>query len=195
MPDDLQNNDTLEEGLRRAGVFHPDDLQANRAGELSAAQKRWLTFEIAGWLSLAGVEMGIVVASWIFYFQHPFGSLFQISLFWGILLTIFAGMCIQEALPILGELRDGQVEAVSGTLSKHVTVVSSRAGSGAIFSIEIHNRSFGIHATTYDAIIDHQSYRLFYTPRNHTLVNIEPLFISDENRGSALASLQQKTRG
>jgi hypothetical protein len=192
MRDDLQDHNSLEEALIRAGAFHPDDLDENYAGYLSPAQKRWLALEAAFWLTLAGLELGLTGMIWIFYFQHHIQTALLLGLTWGFFLVIIASMCIHDARPILEELRDGRVEDIAGMLSKHVSFINNRGGRGAHCSIEIHNHLFGIAPSTYNAIIDHHSYRLFYTPKNRTLVNIEPLPRSDEKKRSALAALQNR---
>jgi hypothetical protein len=176
MKDNFQDHSSLEEALMRAGAFHPDDLEENHAGCLSPAQKRWLVLEAAFWLTLAGLELGLAGMLWIFYFQRHIQTVLLLGLTWGLLLMIIASICIHEAWPILEELRDGRVEDIAGTLSKHVSFLRTRTGGRMpSCSAEIHNHIFGIAPSTYNALIDHQSYRLFYTPKNRTLVNIEPL--------------------
>jgi hypothetical protein len=190
MSDDLQERD-LEESLRRAGVFHPEDLEANRAGQLSEAQKRWLALEAAFWFGLAGLETGLVIAIWVFFWLHPSGSLLIIALSWGVVLILLSISCVQDGRLILAERQDGRVEALAGTLSKHFSMGRSRWYGSTGCSIEIRGHLFDVSPSTYDAIVEHRSYQLFYTPKNRTLVNIVPLSALDEKRRSALASLQQ----
>lgn len=193
MSDDYQDYNLLEEGLIHAGVFHPDDLEFNDAGDLSPAQKRWLTLEAAFWLTLAGLEIGLVVTMWVFYFLHHIETVLLLSITWGSFLVMVANMCVIDARPILEELRDGKVDEIAGTVSKHYPTITTGKGRYRVghYSIEISGHLFDVHDSVYALILEHHSYRLFYTPRNKTLVNIEPLLSSDQKRRSALAALQQ----
>jgi hypothetical protein len=195
MNTDSPDQTAVEEALICAGVFHPEDLESNEAGYLSEAQKRWMVLEAALYLGVAGLEISLMVAMLVLYLHHPFRTLLLIALFWGIILTIGVVVCIQDARPILEELRDGRVDAITGSLSKHFTRMSGILllnWKSVHYGIRVRDRFFSISATTYDAIADHQIYRLFCTTRNKTLVNIEPLNAANEKRRSALASLQHR---
>jgi hypothetical protein len=139
---------------------------------------------------------------WVFFLLHPGGSLLLVASSWGVVLILLSISCAQDGRLILAERRDGRVEALAGTLSKHFSIGRSRwygsvgkglwsASTGC--SIEIHDHLFGVSPSTYDAIVEHRSYRLFYTPKYRTLVNIVPFSALDEKRRAALASLQQQT--
>ena len=181
MNDEMQKQD-LEEGLIRAGVFHPDEVEINETGHLSEPQKRWLALEAASWLGVAGLGMSLLAAMWAFYFQHPSGSLLLIGLTWGVVLALSAIACIQNSRSILDERRDDQVKTISGMLLKHFSYfsvgakkISIRQESTPTCSIEIHNQLFSVSPSTYEAIVEGRSYRLFYLPKHRTLVNVVPL--------------------
>ena len=185
-----QDQNSLEERLARVGVFHQDDLDANEAGHLSEAQKHWLALEAAFWLGLAGLETGLSATMWIFYLLHPSESLLFAALGWGVFLVLSALMCFGNGRAILAEREEDQVKTVSGMLLKHFSVRRKRSSLGergaVTCSIEIHNQLFRVSPSTYDAIIEGLSYRLFYLPKNHTLVNIVPLFTNpDKHLGAS----------
>jgi len=177
MKDEIQKQE-LEEKLMYAGVFHPDEVEINEAGYLSVGQKLWLVLEASFWFGMAGLEISLAASMWVFYFIHPYGSLLSISLIWGVVLVIFASVCAHSGKMIIDEQRDNQVKMVSGTLFKRFSLgnyYGARGGQGGHCNVEIHNQLFSISPSTYDAIAEGRSYRLFYLPKSRTLVNIVPL--------------------
>lgn len=192
--ENIQTLSEMEQALIWAGAFHPSDLGANLAGNLSSAQKLWLRLEVAFWVALAGLESALVITIWVLYFRFHIQQLLSAGLFWSTILIICVITCIVYAKPILEELTEGTVNEITGVVSKHLSYVSSKTGAGAFCSIEIRNHLFPISPYVYDVIADHQSYRLFYTPQNNTLLNIEPLSIRDGEKLAHLQNLQQRMK-
>lgn len=182
----------------RAGAFNPDDLIFNQIGELSPRQRGWLTLEIVGWACQIMFNLILLVAACVaFYLQFQFTNYFFLGgALWSILLLGNTGICLGNIWPIWKSLKDNEVQAVAGTISKRYTSqmpTKHRPGS-AYWALIIQSYTFGTSPRIFDSITEHKSYRIFYIPALKRLVNIEPLFSEEQQKKSALAALQAQAK-
>lgn len=175
--------DTVERKLVRAGGFNPDDLVFNQAGMLSQRQKHWLMLEVAGWVTQAGINLMLIICAWgVYYLQflHNLKVFLAGGLFWSFIIGFSILLCIEHARPLWMDIQNGQVEQISGLLIKYhgrgKNISTGRSVSGIHYTVRIRNCGFSVYPSIYAAIVEHQSYRLFYLPNAKKLVNIEPLF-------------------
>jgi hypothetical protein len=197
----LQDTDPLEKKLIRAGGLRPDDLVFNRAGELSPRQIGWLRLEVAGWIFQIGVDLALIVCAWLFYyFGHNLQALVMGGLFWSVILGISALSCIENARPLWTDINSNRVESISGTISKHygfgrgTSLNLHKDTRGVNWGLEIKNHRFSVHPRVYNSIVEHGTYRLFYTPNLQRVINIEPLIESHTEKQSTLAALQERAK-
>src|SRR5262249_33021490 len=112
--------------------FSPEDLEANRAGRLSEAQKARLT---RGWRRTLWILIGLVIvlllAATTFLFVGRRNDLPVLSVV-GVILTVInagvVGLGAQGYLRTSNDLKSGQVVTISGMVS-HTIRVSGRVAT------------------------------------------------------------------
>ena len=165
--------------LIRIGAFHPDDLEFNRAGDLSTGQKEKLLFFVIYWLAIAGLDFGIIVllihAQLLMYAETATPAILG-----SIFLGIMSIMCIKNCIPFWKDFKEGKVKTVSGMVAKHFAIIGTGTGKGfrgyaGYCNIKVQDQVFSLNPGHYDLVVDHDNYQLFYAPNSKRIVNIEPL--------------------
>lgn len=154
--------------------FSPEDLAANRAGELSAAQKVRL---MRGWRRTFWIILGLVVG---------FGLLATILLFLGqrnespilsvigitvtVINAVIVGLGAQSYLRTSSDLRGGRIATISGVVS-HTIRVSGRI---ATYILRVDGQEIVVSKPVFFAIEDAKPYHLYRAPASRTLLAAEP---------------------
>lgn len=155
--------------------FSADDLAANRAGELSVAQKARLA---RGWRRTFWVILGLVVgfglAATILLFlgqrnQSPILSLIGVTI--TVINAVIVGLGAQSYLRTSSDLRGGRVVTVSGVVS-HTIRVSGRV---ATYVLKIDRQEIVVSKPVFFAVEDAKPYRLYRAPASKTLLAAEPV--------------------
>lgn len=157
------------------GVLHPDDIEINRAGKISNRQKIVLQLRFLFWVCLASVEVFALTGVMIMQTQGnmPWILIIGIST---LLVTMFY-FCAINIIPYWKDLTENKVRTSSGVLYKHTSLsfTEKRGVTIAIHAIQVGGHTFSVSPFTYAVAKEGESYRLFYVPHSHTLVNIEEL--------------------
>jgi hypothetical protein len=187
-PSPGQVQKALREILATANSFAPEDLEANRNGEVSLSQhlkplkvatKYFLmTLFLAGcayWFSISGLELitqitGARLLLFILIFSIP-------PLVAGIC-ALFCGSITANALFDMFLSIPRQVQGL-GHKEKRIT--GSRRPTTHYYYV-VGGQSFEVDYGACAALIDDMEYRVYYLPRTSTLISIEPTDISAATR-------------
>ncbi|HUO80304.1 MAG TPA: hypothetical protein VMU00_09180 [Steroidobacteraceae bacterium] len=159
-----------------ADPFPTDALEANRRGELSAAQRqgfgnlararRKSSIGTAGFLLAGALLIGL--------FASPSAPMLWRVLIAGTCLAIAAFLVLRAVTgsdPLSRDLRDVHVAVVEGAIGKR-RVANGRTTS---YFLEVGERRFGVGSLTFGAAPEAGYVRLYYLPHSRKLVNLERL--------------------
>ena len=160
--------------LTEALNFSEEDLQANRAGRLSEAQKYRLT---RGWRRTLWIVIGLVIVltlgatTLIFVAQNNDLPVLNVI---GVLMTIInagiVGLGAQSYLRTSSYLKGGKVATISGVVS-HTIRVSGRV---ATYILKVDNQNVVVSRLVFFAVEDGKAYHLYRAPSSKTLLSAEP---------------------
>jgi hypothetical protein len=161
--------------LAAALGFTADDLAANRAGQLSAAQDARLR---QAWRRQLIVTVSLVIA---LMFGATFALFFgqrndsAVLSFIGILLTVInagvVGLAAQAYLRVNGDRARGGVLATSGAITRTLRVVSGRV---TVCVIKLGGDEVIVSKPVFNAFEEGGRYTLYRTPISKTLLSAEP---------------------
>jgi predicted phage tail protein len=161
--------------LASANNFTVEDLEHNRNGEVTSAQRM--------------KPLGQVIGGGVFgLFALVFGGLFFLPAFSSSGRTDFlAAMLIPAIFAGIFLLVSGWM-VINGLLDMSLSSISQVAGSGhkekrtsggknrsTTYYYVVNGQSFQVNKTAYTALIDNLEYRAYYLPRTKKLVSIEPI--------------------
>lgn len=156
--------------------FDQTDLAANRSGRITPRQKRRLLGH-AFFSALGGVAlfMATIVALLGFWANNqanlqtnPLTLLCPLA----VMLLVVGGavMLLMQAIYILGDFGSGRVLQTAGPAHKRIG-----GGRNVNFYVSVrHSPEFQINHPTYQAFLESQPYRLYYTANSHKLLAAEP---------------------
>jgi hypothetical protein len=153
--------------------FTPEDLAANRAGNLSEAQKERLT---RNWRRTLGIVIGLVIvcglgATILLFVAQQHGSPILSAV--GVLVTFvnaaIVGLGAQSYLRTSRDIREGRVTELSGVVS-HTIRVSGRA---ATYILNVGGQPLVVTKPVFFAVEDGKPYRFYRTPMSKTLLSGE----------------------
>ena len=160
--------------LTEALNFSEEDLQANRAGRLSEAQKYRLT---RGWRRTLWIVIGLVIVltlgatTLIFVAQNNDLPVLNVI---GVLITVInaavVGLGAQSYLRTSSDLKGGKVATISGVVS-HTIRVSGRV---ATYILKVDNQNVVVSRLVFFAVEDGKAYHLYRAPSSKTLLSAEP---------------------
>lgn len=175
-PDPFPGQADLVHRLSQANGFSLDALNANRAGQLTSAQRLRL---LPGFL--LGPGIAIIPALLDVVLINALINMPKSGANWTSLLAVagFAGVCglivLFGAWVSLGALADillGQAASVDGPCQKK----THRPGRGSRnYECRIGGQRFTVPWTAFDALEAGRPYRAYFAPRTKTLLSIEPL--------------------
>lgn len=160
---------TLTETLN----FTPDDLDANRAGKLSEAQKARLT---RNWRRTLWIVIGLVVvcglgATILLFVGQQQGSTILSAV--GVLVTFLnaatVGLGAQSYLRTSRDIREGRAAELSGVVS-HTIRVSGRV---ATYILNVGGQQMVVPKPVFFAVEDGKPYRFYRAPVSKTLLSGE----------------------
>ncbi len=151
-----------------------EDLDANRAGRLSEAQKQRLT---RGWRRTLWIVIGLVIVlgltatTILFLAQRNDLPVLNVI---GVLMTIInagvVGLGAQSYLRTNSDLKNGQVATISGLVS-HTIRVSGRV---ATYILKVGDQNLVVSRLVFFAVEDGKAYRFYRVPSSKTLLAAEP---------------------
>ncbi len=154
--------------------FSADDLAANRAGQLSDAQKQRLTrgWRRTLWIVIALVVVcGLTATVLLFLGQRSGSSILSVI---GVVVTVInaliVGVGAQSYLRTSSDVRGGRVAAITGVVS-HTIRVSGRV---ATYVLKVDDHEIVVPKPVFFAVDDARSYRFYRAPSSKTLLAAEP---------------------
>lgn len=160
--------------LGQAHAFSDEDLQVNRNGDLTAAQRNLLLRKTAS--GLGPVIFGLIFALGVLYpflaagrFPNDLASL-AIPLAMAAYLLASGGQALYKAVV---DALSGTVESVQGPGQKSTERRSTGRSRRTIYLYNIGDQNFEVPMSAYPALIDGLEYRVSYAPRSRRLLTIE----------------------
>jgi hypothetical protein len=156
--------------------FSPDDLAANRAGHLSAAQKARLRHDRQ---RLALINAGIICAAILLATLAIFFGLrgrSAILLVIGIGVTLcnaaLVGILTRAVLRLTFDLNSEQVETLRGSAAHTVRIIARRT---AVYLVHIGDVRLAVDQALFDSFATGVRYQVYRAPRSATLLAAEAL--------------------
>ena len=181
MPTEYVDLPIYHEELAAALGFTAADLEANRAGRLSAAQRSsWLRQYV--YRSVAGVAVVALVAAGCVVIAFAIGI--GASLSWqvlalAVLLLGAAGYFGVIAFRLAEDLNGGVVSSVEGLVQPSVNVTNIKTGSLGpgmpvwSFYWIVGDQRFAVYGKAY-GVLTPARHRLYFLPRTRRVVSAEP---------------------
>jgi hypothetical protein len=165
------NMNKLLDALRETNEFSAISLDGNRTGYLSPDQQRLLLRRAFafGLYTVAALAFILVTLVWTLL-DHPLPYLISMICFpLGIGIALY---CLWRTFQYFQDAVSRELVIVEGTLQgKHFT---DGAGVSA-YVYRINTLEWEVSEAAYHALEQGYRYRVYYTPRTHTLVNVEPV--------------------
>lgn len=165
-----------EAALMQALGFTPDDLAANRAGEMSEMQLYTLRLRLRRSVLIGGllVFAGVFIASlMLFMGRHSEGGAIILSLI-GIGLTLcnaaLLGIFVRYWLRLAADIREGRVSVTYGTLKRVIKPVSRRVLN---YAIRVGEAEVFVSQALFEVLAHNRSYTLYRAPNTGSLLAIE----------------------
>ncbi len=162
---------SLLEILAQANRFTLQDLERNRNGELTEAQRRRGFGTIIVGFLFGAFPFGLVGLIWFRGGTMSLDTWLMPLLF----LLIFAAMGGWMVFTGLADYTAHAPLVVEGLGGKRKRTASGRRSRRTIYYYEIDGQSFQVSAEAYAALIEGQSYRVYLLPKSKKLLTIEPL--------------------
>jgi hypothetical protein len=189
----------LVDVLARTNRFRVEDLAENRQGRLTSAQKFRLWRRILQPVVIFALILLIFVALFVALVSVDENGYYLRAVLresgWRIVLIllvlpVLALTFLWRSSKLILDLRDGSVASAEGHVAK---VFSMYYRASAMFYV-IDGMRFKVSHQAYNALVEHTTYRIFYTPRSKFLVSIEPTAPPLEEQSAAHAPAGAPTR-
>jgi hypothetical protein len=168
-----------EHALMEAIGFSEDDLEANRRGVLSEAQRDRLRRDRTRLLALTGVALvSFAVSGWLCagsFFYGANTSLFQVASFPFVIAIIILGVSRTQLGPWRNDWVTGKVAALEGRVRLDI-------GPGnpySYYKIVVEGQTFGVRKDVFLAFKNGDLYRIYYGPNSKWLLSAE--WLRDES--------------
>ncbi len=173
-PNPAQTRNAVQEALCRANRFSPEELESNKAEEISLSQRKKLLPQLLGGLAIGAFLLFILLAlspelSAIDDQESLRDILIPIVLFGFFLLVggiVFARALLDalEQSPHIAEGKCRREKRITGGKNRRVE-----------YFYVLDTLKLRVNENGYNALIDDLSYRVYYLPRTKILLSIEPL--------------------
>ena len=154
--------------------FSAEDLEANRAGRLSEAQRERLTRSLRRTVRILCslvLVFGLGATTILFEAQHNDSTVLNLI---GILLTVInagiVGLSVQSYLRTSSDVKNGRVATISGVVS-HTIRVSGRV---ATYILKVGDQNVVVSRLVFFAVEDGKAYHFYRAPFSKTLLSAEP---------------------
>lgn len=173
-----QVRQALTEILSQANGFSPEDLQANKNGEVTQTQRMGSLKKLIPGLLSIGITLvfGIVFLYLMMANSDLKSNLFSL-LFVGGFITIFVATSFTSVLNAIIDYFTHEPEMVEGQGSKITRRKSSGRSSRTVYYYVIGGREFEVPQKAFPALLEKASYRAYFMPKTNRLLAIEPISI------------------
>jgi hypothetical protein len=170
----------LTDILAQANGFSPEDLQANKNGEVTQAQRMGGLKKLVPGLLIMVVTLvvGFLIIVPFFSSSRSNSNLLPI-IFIGGFLAIFAAIGFSIVLNAFLDLSATAPESVEGEGHKITRRKSSGRSSRTVYYYVIGGQEFEVSQKAFPALLDGFTYQAFFMPRTKRLVAIEPTSVPE----------------
>jgi hypothetical protein len=161
-----------------ADVFHPDDIEANRRGELTDRQRKDFG-ALSGDRRRSAISSAAFLAAGalvVVVFASPTASPLLRRLVPAIALVLAVVLVLRSLAgsdPLTRDVKDGRVESIEGAVGKRR--LSQSEPRGRTYFLDVGDASFMVASGTYEAAPDAGFVRVYFLPRSRRVVNLERL--------------------
>ena len=182
----------LVDVLARTNKFRVEDLAENRQGRLTSAQKSRLWRRILQPIVIFALVLLVFAALFVALAASDENGYYLRAVLrasgWRIVLSLLVLLALAltflwRSSKLFFDLHDGSVASAEGHVAK---VFSMYYRASAMFYV-IDGMRFKVSHQAYNALVEHTTYRIFYTPRSKFLVSIEPTAPPPEEQCAAHA--------
>lgn len=160
-------------------TYSAADIEANRAGRLSDAQRRSLKAGARSFSRgmLSGAVLAAVIGVLLATANGPSPNaaerpLAAAAFFAGALVFLFLALRPNSEA---GDASSGRVDAIEGAIGKSHITTSGEHSTSTTYYLEVGENRYSVGRGVYDAAPDTGWVRLYITPRSHEVVNFERL--------------------
>lgn len=160
--------------LMEALKFTEDDLAANRAGQLSAAQRRRLlaSRQRSLWIGVGVLVLVVLLATTALYIgqvnQTPLLTVIGIGI--TVCSAVISGVLIRNWYRLSADLSGGTVQALAGTVQHTVRV----SGRSATYVFKVDGQELTVPKPVFLSVRNGGRYRFYRTPFSRVLLTGEP---------------------
>ena len=162
------------------GSYHPDALEANRAGRLTDGQRRAFAAYDRSWrrgevgLALVFVVLAALVLTATG--PAPNASLRPVAGAAFLVLALAVAIHAMPARdPLARDLRTGRIESLESAMEKHTFSAASGSSASTSHYLDIGDRHFEVGSAEYEAAPQAAIVRVYFLPQSHRVVNLERL--------------------
>jgi len=161
----------LNRALEDVGTAKPADLATNQQGQLAGDQRGALMSDLRSNLTVAAVLFaGAAAAAYFGRAKLNLIGILAVGGFFGLIEVFLLSQVSSDLSDALG----GRVQMSEGAVTKYTRTTHSRT-SRTHYYFRLGDARFEVSRQAYDALLPGRNYRLYYAPKTHRLVNIEPL--------------------
>jgi hypothetical protein len=162
------------------GPFPPSAVAENSAGRLTDEQRaHWRQMSRGTRKAELSLAVIVVIIGAVVAFAPGPAKDATIKPLIGLVCLVIAVILVVRGLTggdkITEDLRGGRVESIDGAIAKHVIQAESRGSSSETHYLDVGGKRFEVSAIGYATAPDAGYVRLFYLPRSHRVVNLQPM--------------------
>ncbi|HEX7263288.1 MAG TPA: hypothetical protein VF383_03820 [Candidatus Dormibacteraeota bacterium] len=160
------------------GPFPQDALEANRAGQLTPAQRKGFRGQSRGFrkAELQFAVIATIIGLLVWFAPGP-AKYAMVKPLIGIGCLILAGFLVVRSFlgadSLTQDLRDGRVESVEGAITKTSVTADSRGSSSTSYFFHVGGIKVKVWRGAYQAAPEAGFVKIYYLPHSHELVNLE----------------------
>jgi len=171
----------LQTVLMQVNRFTFEDLQANKQGEITPAQRTRALLGASGMLLFIIVPLLVGGAVFVPLLNDGFtGETIFPMLFMGGMIVLFMAIGLYSFTRIALDVMDGAPQVLKGTGRKHSETRSTGKSRRTDYYYIIGGTRIQVTQVAYTAFIDDLEYNIYFLPRTKKLLSIEPIDVPDD---------------
>lgn len=171
-PLDAHGLDELNGALQQVGAANPSALPENQQGRMVGAQRSKIFRGLTSNLTVMGIMLA--AAALIAYFLRSKFD-WQVALAGGAFVLFVGLFLISQITAELSDWTSGRVLSAEGPVTRYVRTTGSGRNSRPNYYYQQNDLRIKVTHRQYEALLPGRKYRLYYSPRTKTLMNVEPL--------------------
>ncbi|MBN1200685.1 MAG: hypothetical protein JXJ20_02395 [Anaerolineae bacterium] len=170
------------QALQRVLGFQPEDLDANRSGQLGPRQRAKIETTKKQYLIGGGFFGIVLLIFFVFLVRDGFTGWPIFGMCLGTMLLLLVGAVWLQITVLNADLAVGSVECVTGPVERTIRRTRTRrAGSSHStrttrhYYVRVGEKSFKVLPQVYNAFEDGRAYEVFFLPKSNAIVGADML--------------------